>query len=114
MALYKGMLFPLIGVGAQVSVQFGIVETLKKILKEKYADAEGNLAPKYSFLCGVISGVPSALIVVPDRSSRLLSTMQGSKSPSQRRKEKDPSVWPKTSIDSMGFENSTWVSTQLH
>jgi solute carrier family 25 carnitine/acylcarnitine transporter 20/29 len=25
MALYKGMLFPLIGVGAQVSVQFGFV-----------------------------------------------------------------------------------------
>jgi len=32
------MLFPLIGVGAQVSVQFGFVETLKKIMKKRFAD----------------------------------------------------------------------------
>lgn len=58
------MLFPLIGVGAQVSLQFGIVETLKKILKTKYADAQGNLHWRYSFICGLLSGVASALIVV--------------------------------------------------
>jgi len=32
------MLFPLLGVGAQVAVQFGFVETLKKMLKKSYAD----------------------------------------------------------------------------
>jgi len=58
------MLFPLIGVGAQVSLQFGIVETLKKVMKNKYADAQGNLHWKYSFLCGLISGVASAIVVV--------------------------------------------------
>lgn len=64
MALYKGMLFPLIGVGAQVSVQFGFVETLKKIMKKSYADENGMLHWRYSFLSGLICGLPSALIVV--------------------------------------------------
>lgn len=63
-ALYKGMLFPLIGVGAQVSVQFGFVETLKKLMKEKYADEHGLLHWKYSFLSGFVTGLPSAIIVV--------------------------------------------------
>ncbi len=32
------MLMPLLGAGVQVSVQFAIVETLKKTLKKKYGD----------------------------------------------------------------------------
>jgi len=58
------MLFPLIGVGAQVSVQFGLVETMKKILKNNFADKNGNLAPHFSFLSGFVTGLPSAIIVV--------------------------------------------------
>jgi hypothetical protein len=58
------MLFPLIGVGAQVSVQFGLVESLKKILKGNFADKNGNLAPHYSFFSGLVTGIPSAIIVV--------------------------------------------------
>ena len=38
LSLYKGMLFPLIGVGAQVSLHFGIVESLKKVFRTKCAD----------------------------------------------------------------------------
>lgn len=64
LSLYKGMLFPLLGVGAQVSVQFGFVESLKKIMKKTYADGNGNLHWKYSFLSGLLSGLPSALVVV--------------------------------------------------
>ena len=64
LSLYKGMLFPLLGVGAQVSVQFGFVETLKKLMKKQYADPEGNLHWRYSFYSGLLSGIPSALIVV--------------------------------------------------
>lgn len=30
---------PLLGVGAQVAIQFGVVESLKKIIKQKYADS---------------------------------------------------------------------------
>lgn len=55
---------PLLGVGVQVSVQFGIVETLKKILKQKYADKNGVLDVKYSYLCGGIAGIFSGIILV--------------------------------------------------
>lgn len=58
------MLMPLLGVGVQVSVQFGIVETLKKVLKQKYADKNGVLATKYSYLCGGIAGIFSGIILV--------------------------------------------------
>jgi hypothetical protein len=58
------MLMPLLGVGLQVSVQFGIVETLKKILKNKYGNPDGSLDPKYSFLCGGIAGIFSGIILV--------------------------------------------------
>ena len=64
LGLYKGMLFPLIGVGAQVSMQFGFVESLKKIMKAKYADEHGVLHPRYSFISGLLCGIPSALVVV--------------------------------------------------
>ena len=37
LSFYKGMLMPLLGVGAQVAVQFGIVESLKKIFKAHFA-----------------------------------------------------------------------------
>jgi hypothetical protein len=37
MSFYKGMLMNLLGVGPQVSLQFGTVETLKKYMKKKYA-----------------------------------------------------------------------------
>ncbi len=58
------MLMPLLGVGLQVSVQFGIVETLKKILKKNYARADGTLNPNYSFFCGSVAGIFSGIIVV--------------------------------------------------
>jgi hypothetical protein len=58
------MLFPLLGVGAQVSVQFGFVESLKKLMKTKFADAKGNLHWQYSFYSGLICELPSALIVL--------------------------------------------------
>lgn len=64
LSLWKGMFMPLIGVGAQVALQFGIVESLKKIVKASYADDQGNLHWKYSFLCGATAGLPSALVVV--------------------------------------------------
>jgi hypothetical protein len=58
------MLMPLLGVGLQVSVQFGIVETLKKNLKKKYGNADGTLDASYTFLCGAAAGVFSGIIVV--------------------------------------------------
>ena len=78
-SLYKGMLFPLIGVGAQVSVQFGFVESLKKIMKTSYAEPDGSLHWKYSFLSGLICGLPSALLVVNKILGRPRSITPGSR-----------------------------------
>lgn len=88
-SLYKGMLFPLIGVGAQVSVQFGFVETLKKIMKTRYADANGQLHWRYSFISGLLCGIPSALVVVFTNLYRLLLIIPVSKLRSTNKKEKD-------------------------
>lgn len=56
---------PLLGVGAQVSLQFGVVETLKKMMLKRFADETGKLPIPYIVLCGSISGIPSGLISVP-------------------------------------------------
>lgn len=37
MGFYKGMLTNLLGVGPQVSLQFGVTETLKKYIKTHFA-----------------------------------------------------------------------------
>lgn len=58
------MLMPLLGVGLQVSVQFGIVETLKKIMKKNYGNPDGTLDARYTFLSGAVAGVFSGIIVV--------------------------------------------------
>ena len=73
---------PLLGVGIQVSVQFGIVETLKKMLKKNYGNPDGTLDSSYSFLCGAAAGVFSGIIVVSYfLYLRLHWTMQGSEFP---------------------------------
>jgi hypothetical protein len=69
------MLMTMFGIGAEVALQFGLVETLKKMLKKDYGDSEGNLHWKYSFLCGAAIGLPSALIVVINIVFRLSSTI---------------------------------------
>jgi hypothetical protein len=58
------MFMPLLGVGAQVALQFGIVESLKKVAKKNFGELDGTLHWKYSFLCGTAAGLPSALVVV--------------------------------------------------
>jgi hypothetical protein len=73
------MLFPLIGVGAQVSLQFGFVESLKKIMKSTFANPDGSLHWKYFFLSGLLCGIPSALLAVFFMLYRLLLTMLASK-----------------------------------
>lgn len=70
---------PLLGVGVQVSVQFGIVETLKKILKQKYADINGLLDPKYSFFCGGIAGIFSGIILVLILINQFIDTFRSCK-----------------------------------
>ena len=80
LSLYKGMLFPLVGVGAQVSVQFGVVESLKKVFRKGMLErGHEHLHYLYAALAGFISGTPSALLVVHPIGPRLPSTMPDSK-----------------------------------
>ena len=64
MSFYKGMLMNLLGVGPQVSIQFGVVETLKKFLKRNYVQEGEDLPLNLILLCGFLAGVPSASVVV--------------------------------------------------
>jgi hypothetical protein len=38
-SFYKEMFLPLMGVGAQVAFQFGVFESLKKLMKTRYQDS---------------------------------------------------------------------------
>lgn len=78
LSFYKGMLMPLLGVGAQVAVQFGVVETLKKIFRSRFAAADGSLHWKYSFVSGAMCGLPSAMVVVGEYIGRQCSTTHAS------------------------------------
>ena len=74
------MLFPLVGVGAQVSVQFGVVESLKKVFRQGMLErGHEHLHHYYAALAGFISGTPSALLVVHPIGPRPPSTMPDSK-----------------------------------
>ena len=55
---------PLLGVGIQVSVQFGVTETLKKFMRNHFADEDGKLSIPYIMLAGLLSGIPSGTIAV--------------------------------------------------
>lgn len=69
------MLMPLLGVGFQVSLQFAVVETLKKAMKAQFANEEGKLSLPIIMACGAIASIPSALTVVIHHICRLLLTM---------------------------------------
>jgi solute carrier family 25 carnitine/acylcarnitine transporter 20/29 len=103
LSFYKGMLMPLLGVGAQVSLQFGTVETIKKIIKVNFSEPDGSLHWKYSVLSGVLSGIPSAFVVVtpsPDVDCpRPLPIQSGAAQIKRSRlrancREHLPAVWP--------------------
>lgn len=64
MALYKGTLSPLIGVGFQVSVQFGLNEVCKRFLS-KFKKRSEDLLPLHLVACsGFIAGIGSGLVAV--------------------------------------------------
>jgi solute carrier family 25 carnitine/acylcarnitine transporter 20/29 len=64
MAFYKGMLVNLLGVGPQVALQFGVVETLKKYIKRNIQPDKDKLSLPFVTLSGFVAGLPSALVLV--------------------------------------------------
>lgn len=63
-ALYKGTLSPLIGVGFQVSVQFGLNEGCKRFFGKFKTRAEDILPLNLVAASGFVAGVGSGLVAV--------------------------------------------------
>lgn len=83
-ALYKGTLSPLIGVGFQVSVQFGLNELCKRYFQRFKTDLEFLLPMPYVAASGFVAGVGSGLVAVILELCRHLSSTQESGSRSKR------------------------------
>lgn len=75
LALWKGSLPPLLGVGAATSIQFGVNENTKKIMQGMTGKQElsmFNLA-----ICGAIAGIANTVISTPAEHIRIRIQSQG-------------------------------------
>lgn len=77
MAFYKGTLSPLIGVGACVSIQFGVNEACKRFWK-KYTHSERMSLLSLS-TCGGIAGLVNSVVSIPVEHIRIKMQVQGTK-----------------------------------
>jgi solute carrier family 25 carnitine/acylcarnitine transporter 20/29 len=78
-AFWRGSLPPLMGVGAAVSIQFGVNENVKKVLSKITGSEEFSFFQL--FYCGVIAGLANAVVSVPSEHIRILMQTQNPKSP---------------------------------
>lgn len=67
LAFYKGTLTPLLGVGACVSIQFGVVEALKRAFSDSNLKSgrEAELSYGQFYLAGGIAGVANSVVAGP-------------------------------------------------
>jgi len=68
-ALWKGTLPPLMGVGAAVSIQFGVNEKIKQFARKTTGLSELNIS--HLFGCGVVAGMTTSLVSVPVEHTRI-------------------------------------------
>jgi solute carrier family 25 (mitochondrial carnitine/acylcarnitine transporter), member 20/29 len=86
MAFYRGTTTPLLGVGLCVSIQFGVVEHLKRTFAERNA-RNGIIAPKGGsslttgqlYASGVIAGVANSFVAGPVEHVRIRLQAQQTK-----------------------------------
>ena len=69
-AFYKGTLPPLLGVGACVSIQFGVNANTQRAIK-RYNKGE-DLSLKQHFVAGGISGLANTIISSPAEGMRII------------------------------------------
>eukprot|EP01017_Pseudomicrothorax_dubius_P003072 TRINITY_DN10350_c0_g3_i2.p1 TRINITY_DN10350_c0_g3~~TRINITY_DN10350_c0_g3_i2.p1 ORF type:complete len:192 (+),score=34.61 TRINITY_DN10350_c0_g3_i2:125-700(+) len=62
LAFYKGSVAPLIGVGAAVSIQFGVVEKTKRFFQNLIG--AGELPLKYVFVSGAVAGLANSIVSI--------------------------------------------------
>jgi len=79
LAFWKGSLPPLMGVGAAVSIQFGVNENVKKLLS-KYTGSD-QFSFSQLFGCGVVAGLANAIVSVPSEHIRILMQTQSTTNP---------------------------------
>ncbi|AQZ14236.1 YMC2 (YBR104W) and YMC1 (YPR058W) [Zygosaccharomyces parabailii] len=79
LAFYKGTLTPLIGVGACVSLQFGVNEAMKRYFHSKNTGKPDTLTLTQYYTCGVAGGLSNSLLAAPIEHVRIrLQTQTGS------------------------------------
>ncbi|KAK9488291.1 mitochondrial carrier domain-containing protein [Lipomyces starkeyi] len=85
LAFYKGTLTPLVGVGACVSVQFGVFEGMKRFFSKQNISngkTEGLTYAQYYF-AGSISGLANSILACPIEHIRIRLQTQTASAPKQ-------------------------------
>lgn len=75
LAFWKGSLPPLLGVGACVSIQFGVVENMKRMIKAWNKGEELSLVQQ--MMAGSIAGVANSIVSAPAEGHRIRMQVQG-------------------------------------
>jgi solute carrier family 25 carnitine/acylcarnitine transporter 20/29 len=75
LSFWKGSLPPLMGVGACVSIQFGVVETVKRLQLD--ANEGKELTIKQIALCGSVAGFVNSFVAAPVEGFRIRMQVQG-------------------------------------
>jgi solute carrier family 25 (mitochondrial carnitine/acylcarnitine transporter), member 20/29 len=77
LSFYKGTVSPLVGVGACVSIQFGVNEACKRILKK--LTNKTNLSLFQLSSCGGIAGLANSIVSIPVEHVRIKLQTQGTR-----------------------------------
>jgi solute carrier family 25 carnitine/acylcarnitine transporter 20/29 len=75
-ALWRGSLPPIMSVGAAVSIQFGVNEQSRAIIKK--LRGLSKLSVLHYFQCGVVAGLATSIISIPTEHSRIRMQIQNS------------------------------------
>lgn len=75
MAFYKGTMMPLVGVGACVSIQFGVVEYVKRVFRQQSAHKHllhpAPLTSSQLYASGAAGGMANSVLAAPIEQVRI-------------------------------------------
>ncbi|KAL3228995.1 Mitochondrial glycine transporter YMC1 [Nakaseomyces bracarensis] len=78
---YKGTLTPLVGVGACVSIQFGVNEAMKRFFHSRNSDHSATLSLPQYYMCGVTGGFANSVLASPIEHVRIRLQTQTTSGP---------------------------------
>lgn len=76
LAFYKGTLSPLIGIGACVSIQFGVLEIAKRFLRNHVLEKGEDISFSWDLLVGAIAGLANSVVSIPAEHIRIRIQIQ--------------------------------------